>query len=53
MKIYGKTPPRLHMGLMDLNVDSADMFGCLGVGAECPNAIVKPECGSKQLGSIH
>ena len=43
MKIYIKTPARLHLGLIDLNGDLGRMFGGLGVGINHPNVIVEAE----------
>ena len=43
MKVYVKTPARLHMGLIDLNGDLGRMFGGLGVGINHPNVIVEVE----------
>jgi beta-ribofuranosylaminobenzene 5'-phosphate synthase len=41
MKVYVKTPARLHLGLIDLNGDLGRMFGGLGVGINRPNVIVE------------
>ena len=43
MKVYVKTPARLHMGLIDLNGNLGRMFGGLGVGIDRPNVIVEAE----------
>jgi beta-ribofuranosylaminobenzene 5'-phosphate synthase len=43
MKVYVKTPARLHMGLIDLNGNLGRMFGGLGVGIDKPNVIVEAE----------
>ena len=43
MKVYVKTPARLHLGLIDLNGDLGRMFGGLGVGINHPNVIVEAE----------
>ena len=43
MKIWVKTPARLHLGLIDLNGDLGRMFGGLGVGIDHPNVIVEAE----------
>ena len=43
MKVYVKTPARLHLGLIDLNGDLGRMFGGLGVGIDHPNVIVEAE----------
>jgi len=40
MKVYVKTPARLHLGLIDLNGDLGRMFGGLGVAINKPNVIV-------------
>lgn len=40
MKVYVKTPARLHLGLIDLNGDLGRMFGGLGVGINKPNVII-------------
>jgi len=41
VKVYVKTPARLHLGLIDLNGDLGRMFGGLGVGIDRPNIIVE------------
>jgi beta-RFAP synthase len=41
MKVYVKTPARLHLGLIDLNGDLGRMFGGLGVGINKPNVIME------------
>jgi len=41
MKVYIKTPARLHLGLIDLNGDLGRMFGGLGVGINKPNVIIE------------
>ncbi len=43
MKVYVKTPSRLHLGLIDLNGDLGRMFGGLGVGINKPNIIIEAE----------
>jgi beta-ribofuranosylaminobenzene 5'-phosphate synthase len=43
MKVYIKTPARLHLGLIDLNGDLGRMFGGLGVGINQPNIIIQGE----------
>ncbi len=43
MKVYIKTPARLHLGLIDLNGDLGRMFGGLGVGIDHPNVIIEAE----------
>jgi len=43
MKVYVKTPCRLHLGLIDLNGDLGRMFGGLGVGIDHPNVILEAE----------
>ena len=43
MKVYIKTPARLHLGLIDLNGDLGRMFGGLGIGIDHPNVIVEAE----------
>ena len=43
MKVYVKTPARLHLGLIDLNGDLGRVFGGLGVGIDRPNVVVKAE----------
>jgi beta-ribofuranosylaminobenzene 5'-phosphate synthase len=43
VKVYVKTPARLHLGLIDLNGDLGRMFGGLGVGIDHPNVIVEAE----------
>jgi len=43
MKVYVKTPARLHFGLIDLNGDLGRIFGGLGVGINKPNVILEAE----------
>ena len=43
MKVYVKTPARLHMGLIDLNGDLGRIFGGLGVGINRPNVVLEAE----------
>ncbi|MCW4015841.1 MAG: kinase [Candidatus Bathyarchaeota archaeon] len=40
MKVYVKTPARLHFGLIDLNGDMGRFFGGLGVGIDQPNVVL-------------
>lgn len=43
MKVYVKTPARLHFGLIDLNGDLGRIFGGLGVGINKPNVVLEAE----------
>ena len=43
MKIYVKTPARLHLGLIDLNGDLGRTFGGLGVAIDHPNVVLEAE----------
>jgi len=43
MKVYVKTPARLHLGLIDLNGNLGRMFGGLGVGINKPNIILEAQ----------
>lgn len=43
MKVYVKTPARLHLGLVDLNGDLGRIFGGLGVGINHPNVILEAQ----------
>ena len=43
MKVYVKTPARLHLGLIDLNGDLGRVFGGLGVGINRPNVVLEAE----------
>ena len=43
MKIYIKTPARLHLGLIDLNGELGRIFGGLGVAIDHPNVILEAE----------
>jgi beta-ribofuranosylaminobenzene 5'-phosphate synthase len=43
VKVYVKTPARLHLGLIDLNGDLGRMFGGLGVSINHPNVILEAE----------
>ncbi len=47
MRIYVKTPARLHFGLIDLNGDLGRLFGGLGLGIDYPNVIVEAELSEK------
>jgi beta-RFAP synthase len=48
MKVYVKTPSRLHLGLIDLNGDLGRLFGGLGVAIDHPNVTLETEI-SKEL----
>lgn len=41
MKVYVKTPARLHLGLIDMNRELSRVFGGLGVGISYPNVIIE------------
>ena len=43
MKVYVKTPARLHLGLMDLSGDLGRLFGGLGVSINRPNVILEAQ----------
>lgn len=43
MKVYIKTPARLHFGLIDLNGDFGRLYGGLGVGINRPNVILEAQ----------
>ena len=43
MKVYVKTPARLHFGLIDLNGDMGRFFGGLGVAVDYPNVVLETE----------
>jgi beta-ribofuranosylaminobenzene 5'-phosphate synthase len=43
VKVYVKTPARLHLGLIDLNGNLGRLFGGLGVGIDHPNVILEAE----------
>jgi beta-ribofuranosylaminobenzene 5'-phosphate synthase len=43
VKVYVKTPARLHLGLIDLNGNLGRVFGGLGVGIDSPNVVIKAE----------
>ncbi len=47
MKVYIKTPARLHLGLIDLNGDLGRLFGGLGVGIDRPNVILEVQKSEK------
>ena len=47
MKVYIKTPARLHLGLIDLNGDLGRLFGGLGVGIDRPNVILEAQRSGK------
>ena len=41
MKVYVKTPARLHFGLIDMNREMSRVFGGLGVGINYPNVVLE------------
>jgi beta-ribofuranosylaminobenzene 5'-phosphate synthase len=43
VKVYVKTPARLHLGLIDLNGNLGRIFGGLGVGIHRPNVILEAQ----------
>ena len=43
MKVYVKTPARLHLGLIDLNGNLGRIFGGLGVGINRPTVILEAQ----------
>jgi beta-ribofuranosylaminobenzene 5'-phosphate synthase len=43
VKVYVKTPARLHLGLMDLSGDLGRLFGGLGVSINRPNVILEAQ----------
>jgi beta-ribofuranosylaminobenzene 5'-phosphate synthase len=43
MKVYVKTPARLHLGLIDLNGGLGRVFGGLGVAIDHPNVILEAQ----------
>lgn len=43
MKVYVRTPARLHLGLIDLNGDLGRLFGGLGLGINRPNVVLEAE----------
>jgi beta-ribofuranosylaminobenzene 5'-phosphate synthase len=43
VKVYVKTPARLHLGLIDFNGDLGRFFGGLGVGINRPNVILEAQ----------
>jgi beta-ribofuranosylaminobenzene 5'-phosphate synthase len=43
VKVYVKTPARLHLGLIDLNGNLGRIFGGLGVGINRPNVILESQ----------
>jgi beta-RFAP synthase len=47
VKVYVKTPARLHLGLIDLNGELGRIFGGLGVGINRPNVILEAEQSEK------
>jgi beta-RFAP synthase len=49
MKVYIKTPARLHFGLIELNGDLGRMFGGLGVGINKPNVSLEAYPSSKLI----
>jgi beta-ribofuranosylaminobenzene 5'-phosphate synthase len=47
MKVYVKTPARLHLGLIDLNGNLGRLFGGLGVAIDHPNVTLETEISTK------
>ena len=43
MRVWIKTPARLHFGLVDMNGELGRLFGGLGVGIDHPNVVVEAE----------
>jgi beta-ribofuranosylaminobenzene 5'-phosphate synthase len=43
MKVYVKTPARLHLGLIDLNGELGRLYGGLGVAIDRPNVLLEAE----------
>jgi beta-RFAP synthase len=43
IKVYIKTPARLHLGLIDMNGELGRLFGGLGVGIDHPNVVVEAQ----------
>ncbi len=43
MKVYVKTPARLHLGLLDLSGDLGRIYGGIGVGINRPNIVLEAE----------
>jgi len=43
MKVYVRTPARLHLGLIDLGGELGRVFGGIGVAVNCPNVILEAE----------
>ncbi len=49
MKVYVKTPARLHFGLIDMNGDLGRLFGGLGLGINQPNVILEAQPSSQLI----
>jgi len=47
MKVYVKTPARLHLGLIDMNRELSRVFGGLGIGINYPNVILEASQSNK------
>jgi beta-ribofuranosylaminobenzene 5'-phosphate synthase len=47
IKVYVKTPSRLHFGLIDLNGDLGHLFGGIGVGIDQPNVVLEAQHAEK------
>jgi beta-ribofuranosylaminobenzene 5'-phosphate synthase len=47
VKVYVKTPARLHFGLIDLNGGLGRVFGGLGVGINRPNVVLEAQTAEK------
>ncbi len=49
IKVYVKTPARLHLGLIDLNGDLGRIFGGLGVAIDHPNVVLEAKMSQKLI----
>jgi beta-RFAP synthase len=47
VKVYVKTPARLHLGLIDMNGDLGRLFGGLGLGIDQPNVQLEAQPSSQ------
>lgn len=43
LKVYVKTPARLHLGFIDLGGELGRIFGGIGVAINCPNVILEAQ----------
>ena len=48
MKVYVRTPARLHLGIIDLNGGLGRIFGGIGVAIRSPNVVIEAQTSDKE-----